>query len=463
MRSSTQRGFTLIELLVVIAIIAILASILFPVFSKAREQARKAQCISNVRQIAQAIQMYVQDNGSQYPGNDASSWVSKIASYLGNSDKMFQCPSDTVKDSGAVSYAFAGVLTRKDGSGVKESNVLSPSEVGCVVDATPSETYPTGRLVGGGGMLAEADNAALPATRHSKGAVAGFCDGHAKYYQGSINDKDMSNGITLVFFQVSSLGLIDNPLGCIGSGSAISGSYGTVTVGGEANTAPLLMAAAQMYGNYYTRGFVGASYTTGRGTNYAWGQNNVSGATAIARDAFVFIVAKGCKIPLIGAMSNSTYIRNTTQILDIFNDGYIANSVQAFHMSSYSDTDAYAKSVLGISTWAQESLEVANDLEMVEKVSNDPYAIGFCSSVYADPDRVVVIAPSATEVWPRASTKYRWVMPVYADSNWPWKRAINVSASGTGGLAFEAALMGGGLMTALENGPLFKAGYWPAL
>ncbi|HZO87272.1 MAG TPA: prepilin-type N-terminal cleavage/methylation domain-containing protein [Chthonomonadaceae bacterium] len=56
-----RKGFTLIELLVVIAIIAILAAILFPVFAQAREQARKATCLSNQRQIGTAIAMYTQD------------------------------------------------------------------------------------------------------------------------------------------------------------------------------------------------------------------------------------------------------------------------------------------------------------------------------------------------------------------------------------------------------------------
>jgi prepilin-type N-terminal cleavage/methylation domain-containing protein/prepilin-type processing-associated H-X9-DG protein len=66
-RTFQRRGFTLIELLVVIAIIAILAAILFPVFARAREQARKASCQSNLKQIGLAISMYVQDYDETYP------------------------------------------------------------------------------------------------------------------------------------------------------------------------------------------------------------------------------------------------------------------------------------------------------------------------------------------------------------------------------------------------------------
>jgi prepilin-type N-terminal cleavage/methylation domain-containing protein/prepilin-type processing-associated H-X9-DG protein len=62
-----RSGFTLIELLVVIAIIAILASILFPVFARARENARRASCQSNLKQIGLGIMMYVQDYDEKYP------------------------------------------------------------------------------------------------------------------------------------------------------------------------------------------------------------------------------------------------------------------------------------------------------------------------------------------------------------------------------------------------------------
>ncbi len=67
MSTRRVRGFTLIELLVVIAIIGILAAMVFPVFARARESARKAVCLSNVKNIALAIQMYLADNNDVLP------------------------------------------------------------------------------------------------------------------------------------------------------------------------------------------------------------------------------------------------------------------------------------------------------------------------------------------------------------------------------------------------------------
>jgi prepilin-type N-terminal cleavage/methylation domain-containing protein/prepilin-type processing-associated H-X9-DG protein len=74
MSEGSRRGFTLIELLVVVAIIAILAAILFPVFAHARDAAKRANCISNLRQIALAHQMYVQDHDDVLP-----SWYTRGA------------------------------------------------------------------------------------------------------------------------------------------------------------------------------------------------------------------------------------------------------------------------------------------------------------------------------------------------------------------------------------------------
>ena len=65
--SRLAKGFTLIELLVVIAIIALLAAILFPVFARARENARKSSCSNNLKQIGVAVMQYVQDYDETFP------------------------------------------------------------------------------------------------------------------------------------------------------------------------------------------------------------------------------------------------------------------------------------------------------------------------------------------------------------------------------------------------------------
>ena len=105
-----RKGFTLIELLVVIAIIAILAAILFPVFAQAREKARQSSCLSNLKQIGTATQMYAQDYDERMaswtfanypagmwgsPENNAYGWSMAFyfwQPYLKN-NQIYTCPS----------------------------------------------------------------------------------------------------------------------------------------------------------------------------------------------------------------------------------------------------------------------------------------------------------------------------------------------------------------------------------
>ena len=101
-----SKAFTLIELLVVIAIIAILAAILFPVFARARENARRTSCTSNLKQIGLGLIQYSQDYDEQMPmdqfgpDNDQSGyggnykWMDAAFPYI-KSEQIFDCPSDS--------------------------------------------------------------------------------------------------------------------------------------------------------------------------------------------------------------------------------------------------------------------------------------------------------------------------------------------------------------------------------
>jgi prepilin-type N-terminal cleavage/methylation domain-containing protein/prepilin-type processing-associated H-X9-DG protein len=179
-----RRGFTLIELLVVIAIIAILAAILFPVFAKAREKARQASCLSNVKQLMVAVLQYVQDYDEQLPLTpDPGSmgylwWDNSIQPYLKNT-QMLMCPSDRTRP---VGYGFNYRHTRVDGwgGGISIGQLPAPADNYMLMDGYSDCVYcvfcwPTVANEGPYGRNWYIGN------RHNGGSNVGFCDGHAKW------------------------------------------------------------------------------------------------------------------------------------------------------------------------------------------------------------------------------------------------------------------------------------------
>ena len=177
-------GFTLIELLVVIAIIAILAAILFPVFQKVRENARRTACLSNTKQLAIGAIQYEQDSDEKTPGGIdhnglGSGWAGQIYPYI-KSIGVFKCPDDSTNLPGTpVSYGFnrnCAIYTYNPAPAVGQSlaSFTSPAKTVLLFELTGSGyydiTHPDVKI---DGIQGDAMGRLDPGNQYPGGSIAG--------------------------------------------------------------------------------------------------------------------------------------------------------------------------------------------------------------------------------------------------------------------------------------------------
>jgi prepilin-type N-terminal cleavage/methylation domain-containing protein len=209
----SRRAFTLIELLVVIAIIAILAALLLPALSKAKQKAWTTSCNSNLHQVSLGMRMFADDNGEFYPESggriywgaiDATTrkagWMEQIVSYVGNTN-TFHCPGNVQLTSalqGPFNYfngcnAAFGVASQF--AAVKSTVILFPTAF--VLGGDTAGIQSNAGLLQFDPLNADKDDytqncvggAADPSVTeawqiHSRGQNLMFADGHSRWYKG---------------------------------------------------------------------------------------------------------------------------------------------------------------------------------------------------------------------------------------------------------------------------------------
>ena len=203
---STRFAFTLIELLVVIAIIALLAAILFPVFARARENARRASCQSNLKQIGLGFAQYTQDYDERLPNtwvglpgeNQSGGWVAYSecgevgtpAVFVGatgalqpyiKSTQIFVCPSDTEGARSGNSYAVNECLfTDTTTAGFRAGKSLAAFDETARFSLLTEEGTIAGSTDDGYQRIPTLNTISQ---RHLEGSNVAFLDGHVKWYR----------------------------------------------------------------------------------------------------------------------------------------------------------------------------------------------------------------------------------------------------------------------------------------
>jgi prepilin-type N-terminal cleavage/methylation domain-containing protein/prepilin-type processing-associated H-X9-DG protein len=209
--AATGRAFTLIELLVVIAIIAILAALLLPALSKAKQKAWATSCISNLHQIGLGMRMFADDNNEFYPqsgnkilwgqtdpdGSGLHGWMEQIISYTVNTN-VYHCPGNVQlpADNQSPFNYFNGCRAAYETAGgfapVKNTQILFPTAYVLSGDTIDNAQYfdrddcdkddYTQDCVGGEQDVPENEQVEWQA--HRKGQNILFADGHAQWFKG---------------------------------------------------------------------------------------------------------------------------------------------------------------------------------------------------------------------------------------------------------------------------------------
>lgn len=186
-----RRAFSLIELLVVIAVIAILAAILLPSLNAAMDNARRARCLNNVRQIATAFNSLIGEQKSRLPyrGSEADGWkywgraADQLLPYLKNAVEVFDCPANTdpIQDATTEISTFSGKYTEYEMNGYicsygAANKCESRRSMNLITDASKvAYTYDFPYTPGANRRP------------HKNGVNVGYLDGHASW----LPDSDM--------------------------------------------------------------------------------------------------------------------------------------------------------------------------------------------------------------------------------------------------------------------------------
>ena len=182
MRNRTN-AFTLIELLVVIAIIAVLATLGYAAAGSVVGKGYATKCLSNMRQVGAAMQMFVGDNDGRLPGTSHGvSWTNSLGAYLGT-NFIGKCPA--VPDHRArVTYGWNDSLADSKGQGIKAAACRTPSLTMVSAELAMNQSSEHFHLAGGrGGASRVTPNqfkAAVNVEVHNGSANYLFVDGHAE-------------------------------------------------------------------------------------------------------------------------------------------------------------------------------------------------------------------------------------------------------------------------------------------